>query len=47
MNLAFLMKLTWGMIKEKEALWVKVLKTKYLKQTDSGLTPKKTKRWSS
>ncbi|CAN1804498.1 Putative ribonuclease H protein At1g65750 [Linum perenne] len=47
MNLAFLMKLTWGMIKDKEALWVKVLKTKYLKQTESGLIPKKTKRWSS
>ncbi|CAN1752991.1 Putative ribonuclease H protein At1g65750 [Linum perenne] len=47
MNLAFLMKLTWGMIKAPDSLWASVLRTKYLKHTSNGLVPKKSKRWSS
>ncbi|CAN1170063.1 Putative ribonuclease H protein At1g65750 [Linum perenne] len=47
MNLAFLIKLTWGLLKNLEALWVNVLKTKYLKQSPNGLISKKSMRWSS
>ncbi|CAN1126735.1 Putative ribonuclease H protein At1g65750, partial [Linum perenne] len=47
MNLAFLMKLTWGMIKEPGTVWASVLRTKYLKQSTTGLIPKKSKRRSS
>ncbi|CAN1163535.1 Putative ribonuclease H protein At1g65750 [Linum perenne] len=47
MNLSFLMKLTWGLLQNPEALWVKVLKTKYLKQSPNGLIPKKSGRRSS
>ncbi|CAN1351644.1 Putative ribonuclease H protein At1g65750 [Linum perenne] len=47
LNHAFLMKLIWGMLKNPEALWVRVLRTKYLQQTSNGLEPKKSKRWSA
>ncbi|CAN1219300.1 Putative ribonuclease H protein At1g65750, partial [Linum perenne] len=47
LNQAFIMKLTWGLMKNTEALWVKVLKTKYLKQYVNGFSPCKSKRWSS
>ncbi|CAN1141619.1 Putative ribonuclease H protein At1g65750 [Linum perenne] len=46
-NFAFLMKLTWGMMKRPEELWVKVLKTKYLQQMVEGLMPRKSKKWSA
>ncbi|CAN1837770.1 Putative ribonuclease H protein At1g65750 [Linum perenne] len=47
MNFAFLMKLTWGLIQHFDALWVNVLKTKYLKHSSNVLIPRKSKRWSS
>ncbi|CAN1178262.1 Putative ribonuclease H protein At1g65750 [Linum perenne] len=47
LNEAFLMKLIWGIIKKPTELWVKVLKSKYLKDTPAGLLPRKTKIFSS
>ncbi|CAN1164676.1 Putative ribonuclease H protein At1g65750 [Linum perenne] len=47
LNTAFLMKLTWNVLKKPSELWVQVLTTKYMRQTVRGPIPKKTKRWSS
>ncbi|CAN1754317.1 Putative ribonuclease H protein At1g65750 [Linum perenne] len=47
LNEAFLMKLIWGILKRPTELWVRVLKSKYLKQTSSGLQPRKSKKHSA
>ncbi|CAN1809470.1 Putative ribonuclease H protein At1g65750 [Linum perenne] len=47
LNMAYLMKLTWSVLKKPSELWAQVLTTKYMKRTINGLEPKKTKRWSS
>lgn len=39
MNDAFLMKLNWRILSEPDALWVKVLLTKYTKDGTDGLQP--------
>ncbi|CAN1769569.1 Putative ribonuclease H protein At1g65750, partial [Linum perenne] len=47
LNIAFLMKLNWNMMKNPNELWVKVLSTKYLRHTTRGLLSQKSKRRSS
>ncbi|CAN1135617.1 Putative ribonuclease H protein At1g65750 [Linum perenne] len=47
LNKAFLMKLNWGMMKNPNELWVKVLTTKYLRKTVGGLVLRKSNRRSS
>ncbi|CAN1165271.1 Putative ribonuclease H protein At1g65750, partial [Linum perenne] len=47
LNYAFLMKLMRGILKKPKELWVEVLTTKYLKQSNEGLIPRKSKIWSS
>ncbi|CAN1848354.1 Putative ribonuclease H protein At1g65750 [Linum perenne] len=41
------MKLMWGILKKPKELWVEVLTTKYLKHSNGGLIPRKSKIWSS
>ncbi|CAN0883999.1 Putative ribonuclease H protein At1g65750 [Linum grandiflorum] len=36
MNMAFLMKVAWGLLTRPEELWAKVLLSKYLRKTDGG-----------
>ncbi|CAN1191792.1 Putative ribonuclease H protein At1g65750 [Linum perenne] len=47
LNHAYLMKLMWGVLKKPNELWVEVLLTKYMKKSNGGLFPRKSKKWSS
>ncbi|CAN0916841.1 LINE-1 retrotransposable element ORF2 protein [Linum grandiflorum] len=47
MNMAFLMKVAWGLFTRPEELWAKVLLTKYLQSTDNGYVAARTKGFSA
>ncbi|CAN0899546.1 Putative ribonuclease H protein At1g65750 [Linum grandiflorum] len=46
MNMAFLMKVAWGLLTRPGELWAQVLLTKYLRNTEAGYVASKTKGFS-
>ncbi|CAN0898133.1 Putative ribonuclease H protein At1g65750 [Linum grandiflorum] len=47
MNMAFLMKVSWGLLTKPDELWAQVLLTKYLRSTETGYVAAKTKGFSA
>ncbi|CAN0863352.1 Putative ribonuclease H protein At1g65750 [Linum grandiflorum] len=47
MNMAFLMKVAWGLLTRPDELWAKVLLTKYIRNTEEGYIAVKTKGFSA
>ncbi|CAN0826662.1 Putative ribonuclease H protein At1g65750 [Linum grandiflorum] len=47
MNMAFLMKVAWGILTRSDELWVKVLLSKYLRKTDMGYIPARSSGFSA
>ncbi|CAN0899341.1 Putative ribonuclease H protein At1g65750 [Linum grandiflorum] len=47
MNMAFLMKVEWGLLTRRDELWAKVLLSKYLRNTPDGYVPTRQKGFSA
>ncbi|CAL1401039.1 unnamed protein product [Linum trigynum] len=47
MNEAFMIKIEWRLLTEKDSLWVQVIRGKYLRKTEAGWVPRVTGRLSN